>query len=79
MRTDAFQNLTRAAGLLQVDQAQLETVLPSEGSRVLLLKGPYSGKTGEMLGIDTAKFQAHVKVKGGPDLWLDYEDICKVV
>eukprot|EP00884_Botryococcus_braunii_P011436 jgi/Botrbrau1/20293/Bobra.31_1s0071.1 len=65
--------------ILQVDQAQLETVLPSEGGRVLLLKGPHYGKTGEMLGVDTDKFQAHVKVKGGADLWLEYEDICKLI
>lgn len=61
-----------------MDQAQLETVLPSPGGRVVLLKGIHSGAVGEMLGVDTDKFQARVKVKDGPDLWVDYEDICKL-
>ncbi len=62
----------------QVDQAQLETVLPSTGGRVLVLKGPHVGSRAEMLGVDTAKFQANLLLKGGSEVWMDYEDICKL-
>lgn len=41
----------------QVDQAELETVVPQPGGTVLVLNGPYRGLRGSLQGIDTSRFQ----------------------
>ena len=41
----------------QVDQKELETVVPQPGGSVLVLNGPYRSSRGTLLGIDTKKFQ----------------------
>lgn len=64
--------------VLKVDQAQLETVLPSPGGKVCILKGPQRGTEATLERIDTAKFQAEVSLASGEKLWLDYEDISKL-
>jgi DNA/RNA-binding protein KIN17 len=68
--------------VIRIDQAELETVLPSPGGRVLVVNGPYRGIKGKLLGIDTKKFQAEVELIGGSadgqHVWLEYEDVCKV-
>ena len=61
-----------------MDQAQLETVLPSPGGHVRILKGSHKGACATLLSIDTAKFQAEVHLKSGEQLWMEYEDICKI-
>ena len=65
---------------VQVDQAELETVLPQPGSKVQVVKGEHRGQSAEMLKVDVSKFQAQVAIRGKETLmlWLDYEDICKV-
>lgn len=68
--------------VLRIDQAELETVLPSPGGRVLVVNGPYRGSRGSLLGIDAAKYQAEVELRGGQydgkAVWFEYEDICKL-
>ncbi|KAK9847310.1 hypothetical protein WJX84_006843 [Apatococcus fuscideae] len=66
--------------LIQVDQAELETVLPQPGSKVKVVKGQHRGQLAEMLKVDVSKFQAQVAIKGKEvlTLWLEYEDVCKV-
>lgn len=68
--------------VIRIDQAELETVLPSPGGRVLVVNGSYRGTKGRLLGIDTKKFQAEVELLGGSadgqHVWLEYEDVCKV-
>lgn len=68
--------------VVRIDQAELETVLPSPGGRVLVVNGPYRGTKGKLLGIDTKKFQAEVELIGGSadgqHVWLEYEDVCKL-
>jgi len=65
-----------------VDQAELETVLPSVGGAVLVLKGEHRGVTGKLEGVDTDKYQARVKLVEGPlkgkIMGFDYEDISKL-
>lgn len=63
---------------LQVDQAQLETVLPAPGGAVIVLRGSHEGSRGELLEIDEKNFKALVALKSGDKNWLDYEDICKM-
>ena len=64
--------------IIRIDQAQLETVLPSPGGTVLVLGGTHALSRAVMLGVDTSKFQAQVKLDDGAELWLDYEDVCKL-
>lgn len=63
-------------------QAELETVLPQPGGRVLVVNGRYRGAKGVLEGVDTDKFQAQVRLAGGPhegkEVWLEYEDVCKL-
>lgn len=42
---------------VQVDQAELETVVPQPGGSVLVLNGPHRGTKGTLQGIDTKRFQ----------------------
>ncbi|GLI58405.1 hypothetical protein VaNZ11_000107 [Volvox africanus] len=68
--------------VVRVDQAQLETVIPSPGGQVLVLNGPYRGSRGTLLSIHMAKYQAQVKLMSGSyrgkEVWLEYEDISKL-
>lgn len=68
--------------VIRIDQAELETVLPAPGGRVLVVNGSYRGTKGKLLGIDAKKFQAEVELLGGSAdgqcVWLDYEDVCKL-
>lgn len=41
----------------QVDQVELETVVPQPGGSVLVLNGPHRGTKGTLQGIDTKRFQ----------------------
>lgn len=68
--------------ILQVDQAELETVLPQPGGTVMILQGQYKGTQATMLSIDENKFKASVRLKEGRQagkvLSTDYEDISKL-
>ena len=61
----------------QVDQAQLETVLPAPGGAVMVVRGRSVGSRGELVEIDEQNFRARILLKGGEKEWFDYEDICK--
>ena len=67
-----------SADVLRVDQAQLETVLPSPGGVVLVLSGQHALSRAVMLAVDAPRFQAQVQLDGGKALWLDYEEVCKL-
>ena len=63
---------------MQVDQAHLETVLPSVGGAICILKGTERGSKASLEAIDVDKFKAKVSMKAGEALWMEYEDICKL-
>ena len=67
---------------VQVDQTELETVLPSVGGAVVVLKGEHRGLTGKMDGLETDKYVAVVTLREGPNkgatVRFDYEDISKL-
>lgn len=67
--------------ILQVDQAELETVLPQPGGTVRVLQGAYRGCKASMMGIDEQKFKAKIRLldgkQAGKTLDTDYEDISK--
>lgn len=68
--------------VVRVDQAELETVIPSPGGAVLVLNGSCRGAQGSLVSIDVAKYQAQVRIGRGPqegrEVWLEYEDVCKL-
>ena len=68
--------------VVRVDQAELETVIPSVGGRVRVVNGAYRGARGELLEINTAKFAALVRLAKAPHegrkVWFEYEDISKL-
>jgi DNA/RNA-binding protein KIN17 len=68
--------------VVRVDQAELETVIPSAGGRVRVVNGVYRGQRGELLRIDTERFAALVKLAKAPHegrrVWFEYEDVSKL-
>lgn len=66
--------------VLQIDQAELETVLPQEGGSVVVLRDPHRGSKAVMMGIDTAAYKAKVRLRDGKEavLSVPYEDVCKL-
>ncbi|KAL4857126.1 KIN17-like protein [Chlorella vulgaris] len=73
--------MTDSGDVLQVDQKELETVVPQPGGAVLVVNGLYRGAKGSLVGIDTKRFQAEVKLRGGAHdgqtVWLEYEDFSR--
>jgi DNA/RNA-binding protein KIN17 len=49
--------MTDSGDVLQVDQAELETVVPQPGGLVLVVNGLHRGARGTLLQIDTKRFQ----------------------
>ncbi|ESR34502.1 hypothetical protein CICLE_v10005088mg [Citrus x clementina] len=69
--------------VLRVDQDELETVIPQIGGLVRIVNGAYRGSNARLLGVDTDKFCAQVKIEKGVYDGrvlnaIDYEDICKL-
>lgn len=68
--------------VIRIDQAELETVLPAPGGRVLVVNGLYRGTKARLLGINAKSFQAEVELLAGAadgqHVWLEYEDVCKL-
>eukprot|EP00198_Chlamydomonas_reinhardtii_P008872 XP_001698209.1 splicing factor-like protein [Chlamydomonas reinhardtii] len=68
--------------VVRVDQAHLETVIPAPGGAVLVVNGQHRGCRGTLLSINESKYQAQVRLGEGPgrgkEVWLEYEDVCKL-
>jgi DNA/RNA-binding protein KIN17 len=68
--------------VLKVDQEELETVIPQIGGVVRIVNGAYRGSNARLLSIDTANFNAKVRIENGAfdgrTITVDYEDICKL-
>jgi len=66
---------------VKLDQAHLETVVPSEGREVVILWGEFQGETAVLKSIDTDKFCASLKLDSGSHkgdrLKLPYEQFSK--
>lgn len=72
-----------AGTLLQMDQADLETVLPALGKLVQVVNGSYRGEIGVLLNLDEAKYTAKIRIESGvlrgkEVTGVEYEDICKL-
>ncbi|KAK0574642.1 hypothetical protein LWI29_026573 [Acer saccharum] len=51
--------------VLRVDQDELETVIPQIGGLVRIVNGAYRGSNARLMGVDTDKFCANVKIEKG--------------
>ena len=64
---------------LKLDQDYLETVLPSMGSTVRILRGKHRGQEAELKSIEVDEFACTVTLGSGKVVsGLDYADVCKV-
>jgi DNA/RNA-binding protein KIN17 len=70
---------------LKMDQAELQTVLPSIGGRVLILAGRRAGSTGTLAAVHADRFVVDVQCGGGGGggdgevvRGLEYEHVCKL-
>ena len=67
------------ADLLQLDQEDLETVIPSVGGRVCIVNGRGRGEVGVLASLDEEKYCVSVRIEGGRTLdGIEYEDVCKL-
>ncbi|KAK2634044.1 hypothetical protein Ddye_028836 [Dipteronia dyeriana] len=69
--------------VLRVDQDELEIVIPQIGGLVKIVNGAYRNSNARLMGVDTDKFCAKVKIEKGVYDGrvlnaIDYEDICKL-
>eukprot|EP00210_Caulerpa_lentillifera_P008791 g8387.t1 len=63
--------------IVQVDQAELETVLPAIGGKVVILTGIASGVIGEVQKLDIEKCLIQIRYHDHED-WFDYESVSKL-
>eukprot|EP00173_Palmaria_palmata_P002222 Plantae.Rhodophyta-Palmaria_palmata.ctg2386.p1 GENE.Plantae.Rhodophyta-Palmaria_palmata.ctg2386~~Plantae.Rhodophyta-Palmaria_palmata.ctg2386.p1 ORF type:complete len:360 (-),score=95.10 Plantae.Rhodophyta-Palmaria_palmata.ctg2386:1272-2309(-) len=74
--------LAEDSGLLEVDQDDLQTVIPKPGGTVMFVRGKHCAKRGILESISEADFSAVVRVRGneGTELvaGVEYESISKV-
>lgn len=69
--------------VIRIDQAELETVIPQIGGRVLIVNGEYVGQKATLESVNTDDYSAKVAIYKGPDTGtvvpkIDFEDICKL-
>ena len=75
--------MSESSDLLQLDQEDLETVIPAVGGRVQVVAGDWRGEVGELKAIDEANFCVSVALKGGEFDGrvverVEYEEVCKL-
>ncbi len=75
----AVVKLIDGGGVLKVDQADLQTVVPSQGGAVLIVHGRWRGERGVLLDIREEKFVASLQLaRNGTVLEsVEYEDFSK--
>lgn len=71
------------AALVEVDERDLETVLPAPGKPVRVVKGDHAGSTGELRAVHEKRFLAEVAVDAADGVrqrveFLQYDEVCKV-
>lgn len=74
--------LLSSKAIVQVDQAELETVLPAIGGKLLVLKGQHEDCTAELIDINIEKFSVQATLLDGRGKgrkeWYLYEDVSKL-
>ncbi len=70
----------QAGDVLRIDAAELETVIPSVGGAVRLVRGPHKGARGELAALHVDQYNADVRLAESGRLLqhLEYDEFCKV-
>eukprot|EP00906_Rhabdomonas_costata_P022868 RCo032930 len=73
----------QSEAVVRIDQAELETVIPALGGRVLVVNGAFRGEVAELLAVHEDRFCADLKVAQGTQRGrllanVAYEDFCKL-
>ena len=80
-------NATCDNDIIQVDERELEGVMPNIGKDVMIVHGRYRGRRGELLDVNYDKYVCSVRIvddaedsrnRGLRVDLLEFEDICKV-
>jgi DNA/RNA-binding protein KIN17 len=79
----AHVRMLEGGDVLRVDQADLETVIPTAGGEVAVVNGLHRGACAELAELHTDKFCADVRLLTGPAAGtlvrgIEYEDICRL-
>lgn len=65
--------------IIRVDQAELETVIPQPGGRIMVVRGKYKGQTGVLISIDEANYKAKIRVHGSDVVCdMEYDDFSRM-
>ena len=77
----AIVKLIQDSSKIQVDQNQIETVIPAIGKQVIVLRGKYKGEKAILDSLDVENFSAKLKLcdnNDGLTVSLPYEHFCKM-
>jgi DNA/RNA-binding protein KIN17 len=77
-KLNAEVEMLDSGDVLRINQAQLETVLPSVGGAVMVVNGAHRGERGTLTGLEEKKYCALVQLANGGVQSIAYEDVCKV-
>ena len=79
----AYVRLNESNALIKLDQVDLETVIPKEGSLVKIVNGGYQGEIAKLIKVDQSKINATVRIEkgihAGKAVEVEFEEICKFV
>lgn len=77
----AVVRLNESEAVLEMDQDDLETVLPKPGGPVVFLRGEHKGKRGILQCFDEKSYSAsvHIEASSPPLYGIDYDIICKCI
>lgn len=79
----AHVRMSESNALIKIDQNDLETVIPKEGSLVKIVNGAYHGEIAKLIKVNQEAINATVRIEKGyhkdRQVDVEFEDICKFV
>lgn len=68
----AMVRMLDSSDVLQLDQDDLETVIPKEGNKVVILRGKQKNQIAEIVSIAMEQYSATLRLVGGPQRYEHY-------
>ena len=79
----AYVRMSESNALIKIDQKDLETVIPKEGSLVKIVNGAHHGEIARLVRVNQEAINATVQIEKGyhkdRQVDVEFEDICKFV
>lgn len=73
-----LERLDKSDVAAEVDQSQIETVLPAIGKRVRVVEGEHNGEVATLVALDVERFCVKVRISRlDAELEMPYEHVCK--